>query len=61
MGCGQCSNACPNGVPVMELFRSTAAATQRAFDYEAGRNPNEPPPLTVFREHEFAEVTESAD
>lgn len=61
VGCGQCSNACPNGVPVMELFRATAAATQMAFAYEAGRNPNEPPPLTVFREREFAEVTGGAD
>ncbi|MCM0755080.1 4Fe-4S binding protein [Desulfovibrio aminophilus] len=57
VGCGQCSNACPNGVPVMELFRTIAASTQQAFEYEAGRSLNEPPPLTVFREREFAEVT----
>jgi len=61
VGCGQCSNACPNGVPVMELFRTIAASTQQAFDYEAGRNPNEAPPLSVFREHEFPELTGGQD
>jgi len=60
-GLGQCSNACPNDVPVMELFRTIAASTQEAFEYEAGRNPNEPPPLSVFREREFPEVTGGLD
>jgi formate dehydrogenase (coenzyme F420) beta subunit len=57
VGCGQCSNACPNDIPLMELFRTTAHVTQAAFDYEAGRSLDEPPPLAVFRENEFAEVT----
>lgn len=57
IGCGQCSNACPNGVPVMELFRTIAHSTQTAFNYTAGLNANEDPPLSVFREHEFPEVT----
>lgn len=61
VGCGQCSNACPNGVPVMELFRTIAASTQLAFEYEAGRNPNEAPPLSVFREREFPELTGGLD
>jgi len=61
VGCGQCSNACPNGVQVMELFRTIAASTQQAFEYEAGRNPNEAPPLSVFREREFPEVTGGLD
>ncbi len=61
VGCGQCSNACPNGVPVMELFRMTAARTQPAFEYEAGRNPDEKPPMSIFREKEFAEMTGGRD
>ena len=61
IGCGQCSNACPNNVPVMELFRTIAAGTQRAFDYEAGRSVEEEPPLSVFREKEFSEVTGGKD
>ena len=60
VGCGQCSNACPNGVPVMELFRTVAAGAQAAFDYEAGRNPEEAPPLSLFQEREFSEVTAGA-
>ena len=56
VGCGQCSNACPNDIPVMELFRTVAQRTQVAFEYEAGRDINEAPPLSVFREEEFADV-----
>ncbi len=56
VGCGQCSNACPNEVPVMELFRTLAMRTQKAFEYEAGRSIEEKPPLSEFREDEFKEV-----
>ncbi len=56
VGCGQCSNACPNEVPVMELFRTVALRTQAAFGYEAGRDVNDRPPLSEFREEEFEEV-----
>ena len=56
VGCGQCSNACPNDIPVMELFRTIAHNTQQAFDYLAGRSLDERPPLSEFREEEFEEV-----
>jgi formate dehydrogenase subunit beta len=56
VGCGQCSNACPNDIPVMELFRTIAHRTQKGFDYEAGRSLDEKPPLSEFREEEFSEV-----
>ncbi|HEX5682300.1 MAG TPA: Coenzyme F420 hydrogenase/dehydrogenase, beta subunit C-terminal domain, partial [Desulfobacterales bacterium] len=56
VGCGQCSNACPNDIPVMEVFRTVARHTQQAFGYEAGRNLEEAPPLSVFKESEFPEV-----
>ena len=56
VGCGQCSNACPNDIPVMELFKSVARQTQDAFDYAAGRGLDERPPLSEFREDEFPEV-----
>jgi formate dehydrogenase subunit beta len=57
VGCGQCSNACPNDIPLMELFRTIAHRTQKSFDYEAGRNTDEKPPLSEFREDEFEEVS----
>ena len=56
VGCGQCSNACPNDIPVMELFRTIAQGTQQAFDYTAGENIEQDPPLAVFYEKEFDEV-----
>ncbi|MBW1997683.1 MAG: Coenzyme F420 hydrogenase/dehydrogenase, beta subunit C-terminal domain, partial [Deltaproteobacteria bacterium] len=61
IGCGQCSNACPNDIPVMEIFRTVANYTQKAFDYEAGRSIEEEPPLSTFREEEFREVTGGKD
>ncbi|MEW6262622.1 MAG: 4Fe-4S binding protein [Thermodesulfobacteriota bacterium] len=57
VGCGQCSNACPNEVPVMELLQLAAVRTQAAFDYQAGRSLEEPPPLSVFGQEEFLELT----
>ncbi len=56
IGCGQCSNACPNDIPVMELFRTVAQRTQKAFEYEAGRSIEDDPPLSVFMEDELADV-----
>jgi formate dehydrogenase subunit beta len=56
VGCGQCSNACPNDIPVMELFRLVGHRTQEAFAYEAGKSVDESPPMSVFREDEFQEV-----
>jgi len=61
IGCGQCSNACPNNIPVMEIFRTIASYTQKAFDYEAGRSVEDEPPLSVFREEEFRELTGGKD
>lgn len=61
VGCGQCSNACPNGVPVLELFKTISRHTQAAFKYEAGRSLEETPPLSAFREKEFSEVTGGHD
>ena len=56
VGCGQCSNACPNDIPLMELFRTIAHHAQKEFDYEAGRSVDEPIPLTVFNDKEYEEV-----
>jgi len=61
IGCGQCSNACPNNIPVMEVFRTIANFTQKAFDYKAGRSIEDEPPLSVFREEEFRELTGGKD
>ena len=56
VGCGQCSNACPNDIPLTELFRTVSHHTQKAFEYEAGKNIEEPIPLSVFNDKEYEEV-----
>jgi formate dehydrogenase subunit beta len=56
IGCGQCSNACPNDIPVMELFRTVADNTQKAFEYQPGRSIEDDPPLSVFREDELTDI-----
>ncbi len=56
VGCGQCSNACPNDVPVMELFRTIAQRTQNVFNYAPGADVEQKPPLSEFREKEFEEA-----
>jgi formate dehydrogenase subunit beta len=40
----------------MELFRTVAQRTQKAFEYEAGRSVEEDPPLSVFMENELTDV-----
>jgi formate dehydrogenase (coenzyme F420) beta subunit len=56
VGCGQCTNACPNDIPLTELFRTVAHQTQQAFEYEAGRSLEEQQPLSFYRENEYEEV-----
>jgi hypothetical protein len=40
----------------MELFRAVAQRTQAIFDYRAGADVTQKPPLTEFREKEFEEA-----
>ena len=56
VGCGQCSNACPNDIPVAELFRSTALAAQKGFNYLPGADPDERLPLSYFEEDELGDT-----
>ncbi len=56
VGCGQCSNACPNEIPLTELFRTVAYQTKRPLTIWPAAAVEEPPPLSVFRENEFQEV-----
>ncbi len=57
IGCGQCTSACPNDIPVMELFRSVAERTQGRFDYLPGRSLEEGQPLAIFHAEEYDDVT----
>jgi len=56
IGCGLCSEACPNNIPVAEIFQLAAAEVQKDLDYIPGRSPDEELPLSSFREDELREV-----
>jgi formate dehydrogenase subunit beta len=53
VGCGMCTEACPNDIPVAELFRIAAREFQEVFEYLPGRDPEEPLPLSTFKEQEL--------
>jgi formate dehydrogenase subunit beta len=57
VGCGQCSSACPNDIPLSDLFTTVAEGAQGVFGYVPGRDPQEAQPLADFREDELVEVT----
>ncbi len=56
VACGQCEQACPNGVPLGAIYHGISSAVQEALEYEAGRNLEEELPLATFREEELASV-----
>ncbi|MFO7715240.1 Coenzyme F420 hydrogenase/dehydrogenase, beta subunit C-terminal domain [Desulfosarcina sp.] len=56
VGCGQCTNACPNDIPLADLFSYVAQQTQTAFGYGAGLDPSQRPPMCGFEEKEYDEV-----
>jgi len=57
VGCGQCSNACPNDIKLSELFTAVGKGAQEGFGYVAGKSMEEPFPLSIFFEDEFQDVT----
>lgn len=56
VGCGQCTNACPNDIPLSDLFSFIAQHAQRAFGYGAGLDPSQRPPMSGFEEQEYLDV-----
>lgn len=56
--CGLCEQACPNGIPLMDVFIPVAENTQKEFEYSPGKDVKEKIPMIVYRENEFLEVGE---
>ena len=56
VGCGQCSDVCPVGIPVAAMFKKVGQQTSSLFDYLAGRDVEEAIPVMVFKEEEFHEL-----
>ena len=57
VSCGQCSSACPNSIPVMELLASVGDATQARFGYNPGLDPEQEQPQATFHADELDDVT----
>ena len=56
VGCGMCSEACPNDIPVADIFRLVGERVQKMFDYVPGRSLDETLPLTTFKEEELPDI-----
>ncbi len=56
VACGQCEAACPNGIPLGQIYHKISTAVQEALGYEAGRSLDDELPLTTFREDELSVV-----
>jgi formate dehydrogenase subunit beta len=58
VGCGMCTSDCPVDLSVGDVFRAIGHETQAVFDYEPGRDIDEPLPLITFQEDEWMDVGE---
>ncbi len=56
--CGMCEQACPVGIPLMDIIIPIAENAQKEFEYLPGRDPKEPLPMVVYREDEFEGIGE---
>jgi len=56
VGCGMCTEACPNDIPVANIFRLVGSRVQSLFDYIPGRSVEEELPLATFKEEELQNV-----
>ncbi|MBN1280890.1 MAG: Coenzyme F420 hydrogenase/dehydrogenase, beta subunit C-terminal domain [Candidatus Thermoplasmatota archaeon] len=56
--CGLCEQACPNTIPLMDVFIPVAEQAQKEFSYTPGKDKDEKIPLIVYKEDEFLEVGE---
>ena len=61
VGCGMCESACPNRLPVAQLFSLIGGKLQDMFDYVPGRDAGEEPPVSMFKEHELHDETGSGE
>ncbi len=53
VSCGQCTEACPQKIPVGKIFSAVGRRVQEVFEYRAGADPADELPQAVFREDEL--------
>jgi len=56
VSCGMCEDVCPASIPVAQIFSFVANETQKAFEYQPGRDTGEPLPLKEYKEEELQEL-----
>ena len=49
VGCGACDRACPMGIELRKLTKRMECLVKDLYDYEAGLDPKEKPPLASFK------------
>lgn len=57
IGCGMCDSACPNQLPISSLFGLIGDELQEIFEYIPGKDVEEEPPVSVFKEDELQAET----
>jgi ferredoxin len=50
--CGECERACPMDIPIQRIRRKMNKDIKELFDYEAGMNVDDTPPLYTFKVEE---------
>lgn len=53
VSCGMCDSACPNKLPVSTIFGLIGKELQEMFSYVPGRDLEEDPPVSAFKEDEL--------
>ena len=56
VSCGMCESACPSGLHVARMFTSVGSELQALFEYIPGRDSEETPPVSTFKEEELEDA-----
>jgi len=54
VSCGMCEAYCPADIKLTPMFAALGGEARKLFDYEPGRDTEEPLPLAIFREEELS-------
>ncbi len=52
VGCGQCTSACPNHIPVADFFITVSEKVQALYQYRPGEDMDQPIPSLAFKNNE---------
>ena len=55
IGCNECERVCPVDIPLSLLNRKLEKDVKKLFAFQAGLDPEEPPPFATFKKEEMLE------